>query len=244
MRVPVSSPLGGHHGAELIGFAAQPDDQNPGEVRMLRIAPDGALEEMIALGIDPAGAAALMGQRNNAVHIGIVRQLAGEAEMIGDHPRRRGGAVHRRQHPDIVAGRHRPVGPQDALEGRRLVLRQHHHVAAMDADGVVGGTGAELHIVDVDMLSWRDRPGRNADDLAELADGRAALDRLDGELVPATDGLDGGDVAQAHRLAHGEVAGRDHQRVRRVQQQHRGLIAPVAHGSLRLFPGGPNIVQA
>ena len=100
----------------------------------------------------------------------------------------------------------------------------------MGADGMVGGAGAELHIMDMDMLARRDLLGGDADDLAQLAHRRPALDRLDGELMAAANGLGGGDVPQPHRLAHGQIPGRDHQGVGRIEQQHRGLVAPVVHG--------------
>ena len=214
---------------QLVGLAAETDDQHGREIRMLGVAGDGAAEERDRLALGAGGAAALVGERDDAVDVREVGERLRPAELVGDQARHGGRAVHRREHADIVARRHAAIGPQDALEGGSLFFRQRHGVAPVGADGVVGGARPEGEVVDVDMLAGLDRRGGIADDLPELADGLAGGDRQDRHLVAAGDRLGGlhlgCDGFAGRDIAHGH----DH-RIGGIESQGGWPVQDFRHG--------------
>ena len=158
------------HAVDLVGLAAEADHHHRGEVRVARIAAEGAAQHLQRLAVAGGGAAGAVRQRDHAVDVREARErgwIGVAAEVVGDRPRHRRRAVDRGQDADVVARRDPAVGADDAVEGRAL-------------DGVVGRLGAarrrvvaresrELEVVRVDVLPRRDRLLGAADDLVVAA---------------------------------------------------------------------------
>ena len=60
--------------ADLVGLAAQADDQHAGEVRVPRVAAERAAQQVHALAVRVHAAARAVGQRDHAVDVGEGRQ--------------------------------------------------------------------------------------------------------------------------------------------------------------------------
>src|SRR5690606_17021456 len=133
-------------GADLVGLAAETHHQYAGEVRMPRIASDGALQRLVAFAAGAHAAAAAVGQRHHAIDVGELGQ-GRPAEPVGDVAGDGGGAVHAGQHADVVAGGDAPVLAHDAVEHRPLVLRHIVGRLRVGADPMVARERVHLHVV-------------------------------------------------------------------------------------------------
>ena len=173
-----------HQRVDLVHLAAEAEQDHRGEVRVAGVAGDGPAQRVHHLAAAGHAAAVAVGQRDDAVDVGIGGQR-GAAEMVGDHPRRGGGAVHRGQHADVVAGGDAAVRAQDALEGGALGLRNHIDRMDVGTERVIAlEIAAHAHVVDVDMVARLDRRGGEADDLIVFAHRLARCDGAHRDLVP------------------------------------------------------------
>src|SRR6218665_502921 len=149
----------GQPAADLVGLAAQPDEQHAGAVRVPGVAGERAREKLHAQALLVHAAAAAVGQRDHAVDVGKRRQrlrVGVAREMIGNGARDGGRAVHAGQHGKVVARGHAAVGAPYAHEtglapgGRGLDI---------GAEGVVALepalVRAHVQVVGVHMLAGR-----------------------------------------------------------------------------------------
>ena len=146
---PAGETLFLHQAADLVDLAAQTENDDMGEVGVARVAGERPAQHAQRLVLGHA-AAGLVGQRDDAVDVGVIRQrvVAGERialEHVGDETGDMGGTIHAGQDADVIARRDLAVGPADALErGRRVedtrwVWRRRHR-----------------------RSPWRSRPFRNS----------------------------------------------------------------------------------
>ena len=181
-------------------------------------------------------AAGLVRQRHHAIDVRIVGQRIGAGErvaleIVGDDVGDMRRAVHAGQDADVVARRHPPVGPHDALEGRRRIeIGGRPHVLAI---GVVLGEIAHAAVVHMHVLARRDRGEGEADDLAVAADRLAGRVRAHRDLVPGRDAHRGRDTL-GHRRAGQQGGAGDHHAVVGMQADHGGRghgLSPVGQAS-------------
>ena len=135
-----------------------------------------------------------MRERDDTVDLRIVVEKARAFGRLGDEARRRGRAVHAGQDADIVARADAAVRPAIALERRLLGDRQDVDGLGRLAEPVVAVEIVHLDIVLVHPGARRDPLLRKADDLPELDDRRARVDRGDRHLVPEGYALGSGDA--------------------------------------------------
>ncbi len=182
-----------HQAADLVDLAAEAEHHHMGEVHVARVAAERAPQQCERFVLRHA-AAGLVGERNDAVDIGIVgeRIVPGEGillEHVGDHAGHMGAAIHRGEDADIVARRDAAVAAPEAHESRRQIeIRRRLDVHAI---GVVAVEIAHAAILGVDVLARRNRLRREADDLAVAADLFAGRDGADGDLVAGGNALAG-----------------------------------------------------
>ncbi len=229
---PAIQPLGLHQPADLVRLAAEPEDEDAGEIRVLRIAGDGPPQHVHRLALARHAAAGAVGQRDDAIDIGEVAERAG-AELLGDIARRGRRAVDRAQDAEIVARRHLAVRPHDAFEGRALFFRHVVGRLIVGGEGVVAGEIAHRDIVRVDVLARRDRRGGEADDLVVLAHRRADLDRRCRHLVPGRDMRPRLDALAGNRRAGQDIGACHHDVVGRVEadgERWHGAESPGEEG--------------
>ena len=202
---PSCERLGAEQRADLVRFAAEPDDQHAGEVRVARVAAERPPQERHPLAARIHPAARSVRQRDHAVDVGKTREPLAR-EVLGDPARDRCRAVDRGQDAEIVARRHAAVGTHDALERRRGIdalrrLRVH-------AERVVAVEAAHLEVVQVHVLAGRDVAARETDDLVVAAHRLARPDRARRDLVARRD-----EPAHRHALL-GEERAADELRAR------------------------------
>src|SRR6266700_1992991 len=90
---------------DLVGFAAQADDEHGSKVGMARIAGQGTAQDPNSLTLWIDCAATAMRQRDYSVHVRIIAQRFGMNNapvMICDCAGHRGGAVHAGENADVV----------------------------------------------------------------------------------------------------------------------------------------------
>ncbi|MNF99733.1 hypothetical protein D3C84_826460 [compost metagenome] len=136
-----------------------------------------------------------MGQRHYTVDIGEGGERFGvdiPAKVIGHGPGHGRRAIDRSENAYIVAGRDAAIGPHDALEHRFRARRG----MGIDAESVVTGKVAHLHIVHMHVIAGFDGLRRKTDDLSITAQGLALLHALAGDFVPG-----------GNRLAHRDRLG-------------------------------------
>ena len=176
-------PLDLDQRVDLVHLAAEAEHDHGGEVRVAGVAGDGPAQRVDGVTLGAHAAAVGVGQRDHPVDVGVGGQRVA-AELVGDHPRGGGRAVHRGQHADVVAGRHAPVRVDDALEGGALRLRHEIRGVGIGAEGVVALEAvAHAEVVDVDMVARLDRLGGESDDLVVLAHRIADRDGLHRDLM-------------------------------------------------------------
>lgn len=174
--------LGFQQGFDLVGFAAQADDQHGSEVGVDGVPGQGAAQQAQGFTARVHCAAGTVGQGDHTVDIRVVGQHLGvnvTAEMVGHGPGHGCRTVHRGENADVVAGSDTAIGAHDALELRGAAWQ----AAGIDTKRVVAGKIAHLHVVHVHMVASVDRLGRKPDDLPVTAQRLALRHRLGGELV-------------------------------------------------------------
>ena len=169
----------------LVDLAAQPQHEEAGEVGMAGVARHRPTQDLEALAPRPGHAAAgAVRERHDAVDR---REVLGDdaAHPFGDQFGRGGRAVDGGEDAQVVAGGRAAVGSPDALERRALGLRD---VVRRHRVGAVVGLADERavgDVVGVHVVAPADLPVGEADDLAVLAH-RLALGDVGGrDLVPA-----------------------------------------------------------
>ncbi len=123
----------------LVGFAAETHNDITANIRMIDDARHGSLQQVQVVGTVVGPAAALGGEGDDAVDVGVLVEHRIVAEVVG-HPSHGGGrAVHGGQQGDEVPGAHAAIGPPVAHEGAALGFR---HV--LDRDHVLAETVVEF----------------------------------------------------------------------------------------------------
>ncbi len=219
-----------HQAADLVGLAAQPDQQQRAEVGMPRVAAERAPQDLQRLAFAVGGAAGAVSQRDHAVDIRVALQRARvdvAAEMVGDGPRHRGRAVDAGEHADVVARGHAAIGAHDALEGGRLG----HVGGGRDAlpHRMVAREVAELQVVAVHMLAGRDVHPRHADHLVVAPHRLAGGDGAHRQLVARRHQAGDGDAFAVDARAAQQLHACDDHVVRGMDADHRQYGS--AHGA-------------
>jgi hypothetical protein len=182
------------HAADLEHLAAQTHHHDAGEVRVARIAPLGAAQNLEALAIGRVPAARAVHDGDDAVDAGIVLEDSGALHFRGREARHRRRAVHRGEDAEIVARAGFAGVAAIALEGGLKLRRQEIVVAGVLGKAVIALEFVQAHIVLVDPFAGRDVGFGEADDLAEFLDRLTLADRRHGHLVAAQNALAGGET--------------------------------------------------
>ncbi len=181
-------PLLVHHDRRLVHLAAQPDEDVGGDVRVLRVAGEHALQRHVVLAEQLRAASRLVGDRQHAVDVRIVALHVAELVFHELADRRR--AVDARDDRDVVARADASVLARVAIEVAHPVRRIHLHRPHVHADLVpVGGQLADAEVVAVDVIADGDVTRREADDLSVAAHRPAGRDRLARDFVAGPDVL-------------------------------------------------------
>ena len=183
---------------DLVDLAAEADHEDAGEVGVARIAPKGALQGIEAVAAIGHAAAGSVGQRNNAVNVGIARQLLGR-EGVGDEMGNGRRAIHRREHADEIPRPRLAVVPKKAVEGGAFGFGQEGGGLGIGTEGIVAGKVLHLDILHMHMVAGRDVLGGKADDLVIFSDSRALCDRPHGDLMARGYTPKAGDVLTGDR---------------------------------------------
>ncbi len=133
-------------------------------------------------------------QRDHAIDIWVVTQQAGALDLLRHIARGSGGAVHRCQHADIVAGADLAASAAEALESGLLIERQHGLRLGILGKMVIAGEVLHGDIMFVHPFAGLDRLGGESDDLTELPDWLAFRDGFGGELVLLGNPVDDGNT--------------------------------------------------
>ena len=173
------------HASDLEHLAAEPHDQNAGDVGVGGIAPLRALQRLEALALVGHAAAGAMHQSDYAVDVRVLVEDAGPLDLFRHEPRHGGRAVHAGEDREVVARPGPPAGAPEALERRLLVERQDRLEFCAFRELVVPleilphGEVLLMH-----PFAGRDVARRKPDDLAELQHRRAGGDADRRHLVP------------------------------------------------------------
>ena len=192
------------HAADLEDLAAEADHDDAGEIRMARIAPLRAPQhlEAFAVGGIPHPVPWTIGTMPSM--LGMIGQDAGAVDRRRGEARDGSRTVHRGEDPEVVARAGSSRRPAIALECRAQLRREQIVVARILAEAVIAVELVHADIVLVHPLARSDGTLGEADDLPELADGRALRDRRDRHLVPPQDSLPrrdaGGDGTGGHEI--------------------------------------------
>ena len=182
-------PLPLHHDDGLVDLAAQADQEVGGDVGVLGVARQDALERQVVLAEELGPAAGLVGDRQHAVHVRKV--LPHVAELLADELADAGGAVDRRDHRHIVARADPAIPPPVALEGAHLGGRIVVHGPDVGADLVLALELPDRQVVSVDVIALGDGAGGEPDHLAVAPDGDAHGNMPAGNFMPRPDVLTG-----------------------------------------------------
>ncbi len=177
-------PLVADEAFDLVDLAAEAEEDPAGDVGVARDAREDTLEEAGGLVVGH-GAAALVGEGDDAVHAWEVAGEVGSLEAIGDVAGDGGGAVHGGDDAEIVAGACAAVRARETLEGAGLIRASGGEGDDLGADVGVALEGAGLDVLEVDVIAGADGAACEADGLAVLADGGTVGDVAKGELVAA-----------------------------------------------------------
>jgi hypothetical protein len=151
-----------------------------------------------------------VGQGDDAVDVlELVERSA--AELVGDHLRRRGGAVHAGEDRDEVARADPPVRPPETAKGGAGAVG-HREIGVGAAQGGLACALLEAEVVRVHVVARGDVGGRDPDDLPVLVHLGAGGHCTERDLVPPRHRLPDGDRSGPRgesRCARAQVAGRD-----------------------------------
>ena len=104
---------------DLVGLAAEAEEEDAGEVGVGGVADEDAAEEVGGFAVFGHAAAGAVGDGDDAVDVGVGAEDFG-GEVGGDAAGDGGGAVDGGEDADVVAGGDAAVGADDALEGGGL----------------------------------------------------------------------------------------------------------------------------
>lgn len=212
----------------MIGFAAEAEEKDCGEVGVRGVADEDAAEEVRWLTVLGHAAAGAVGDGDDSVDVWVgAEDLWGE--VGGDAAGYRGGTVDGGEDADVVAGGDSAVGANDALKGGGGF--EECGGVSVGADGVFALEVVGDEVVGVDELAGSDGLRGKADDLIEFAYGFAGGYGTDGELVA------GGDISKRNEAGavEGLPCGNGLERDDNVVQtsEFKGLVAqtiPVLSG--------------
>ena len=169
---------------DLVGLAAEAEEEDAGEVGVGGVADEDATQEIGGFAVFGHATTGAVGDGDDAVDVGIgVENLRGE--VCGDAAGYSGRAVDGGEDADEVAGGDAAVRADDAFEGCGFI--DEFGGAGLGADGVVALKVTGDKVVGVDVFACGDRLGGEADDLVELTNGLAGGDGMKGEFMPGGD---------------------------------------------------------
>jgi hypothetical protein len=152
---------------------------------MTGVTPLCALQDVVAFALGGEPAAGPVHERDDAVHVGIGFEEARAAYRLGHEAGHRGGAVHARQHANIVARADLAAAASEAGKGRAQLGRQQDLLAGILGEGIIALELGERTVLRVDVAARGDVLAGKADDLSKFEDGLSLGDRLRRHLVPA-----------------------------------------------------------
>src|SRR5947207_5053923 len=123
----------------LACLAAKAHQDIGGDVRMFGEAGESAVELVVVRAVVLHGAAGLVGYRHHAVHVGVLLEEVGGAELLGDVLAGAGGAVDRADDGDVIARAVAAVAAVVAHPGARLPRGRRWRT--ISAEGVIALEG-------------------------------------------------------------------------------------------------------
>ena len=189
-----------HHDGGLVDLAAEADQDVGGDVGVLGVARQDALERHVVLAEELGAAARLVRDGEDAVDVRVV--LRHVAELVLDELADAGRAVDAGDDGDVVARADAPVLALVAVEVAHLVGRVEIHGPHVGADLVLAVKIADGQVLGVDVVAHGDVGGREADHLPVAAHLFPRAPRAPRHLVPRADVLADLD-APARVLEHG-----------------------------------------
>src|SRR5262249_41452337 len=217
------------HDRRLVHLAAQPDEDVGGDVRVLGIAGQHALQGDVVLAEELGAAPGFVSDGQHAVDVRVV--ALNIAKLVFDELAHAGRAVDARDDGDVVSRANSAILALVPLEVPHLGRRIHRYRAHVDADFVpIGRQLADVQIVAVHVLSDLDVLGREADHLAIAAHRVAPADVAPGYFVSGFDVLAHLDAAGGVLEDRAPVAGglRDGQVIFRLE--HDGTVGQGGDG--------------
>ena len=190
----------GDEGLDLVGLAAEAEEEDAGEVGVVGVADEDAAEEVGGFAVFGHAAAGAVSDGDDAVDVGVGAEDFG-GEVGGDAAGDSGGAVDGGEDADVVACADAAVGADDALKGSGWI--EEFGGLRVGADGVVALEVTGDEVVGVDEFADGDGLGGEANDLVELTDGLPCRDRADGQFVPGGNIGRGREAQTIERLACG-----------------------------------------
>ena len=174
--VALGHPVGFLPAADLEHLAAETHHQHAGHVGIGRVAPLGALQDVVALALVVHGAAGAVHERDDAVDIGIVVEHAGAFDLARDEAGHRGRAIHAGEDGDIVARADLAVGAPNPSNVACSATGSMLSGARILGKAVVAREIVQHDVVLMQPFAGRDGFAGKADGLPELED-RLALGR-------------------------------------------------------------------
>ena len=156
-----------HHDGGLVDLAAEADQDVGGDVGVLGVARQDALERHVVLAEELGAAARLVRDGEDAVDVRVV--LRHVAELVLDELADAGRAVDAGDDGDVVARADAPVLALVAVEVAHLVGRVEVHGPHVGADLVLAVEVAHRQVLRVDVVAHGDVGRREADHLPVAA---------------------------------------------------------------------------
>ena len=176
-RVAFDDPVFLLHAADLKHLATEAHHQSRANVGVSGVTPLRAHERVKSLALGGDAATCAVDERDDSVDIRVVGEHVRALDLLRDQSRDGRRAIHRSQHGEIVARSDLAVCTPKALKGRLLLNGQDVLAARVLAKMIVARELFDRAIVLMHPFARGDRPGGEANDLPELADGRAFFDR-------------------------------------------------------------------
>ena len=176
------------HPGDLHHLAAEAHKDGRADIRVGCVTPERALQILPAGAFGGHAAARSVKKRHHVIDVGIVVEHSGGADVFRRPPDHRRRTVHRRHQRDHVAGADAAIGAVVALEFARIGrgygrLGAGEVLSRRDRAFVRG----EAQVVRVDMRTFFDGGGGEADELAKFLDGLARLYRVARQFVTGGD---------------------------------------------------------
>ncbi len=178
---------------DLGDFATEADEDVAGDIGVAGEAGEDALEEGEGFACGQ-GAAALVGEGDDAVDAGKVPGQVGAAEAVADELGDGGRAIDAGDHGEVIARAGAAAGSGVAEELAWRGGGEGGERFGLEAELVGGVQRSDLEVVVMDVVAGADGGAGEADGVTVFVDGLAGGDRAEGDLVAGRDGGGGSDV--------------------------------------------------